>query len=140
MQLGSVLLGEGHVGRDVRLGPIRHFSRLAYLGSEPVGHLAPPSLGGLGIPPDKGGGDEGGDDLPTLLAGVGREVAHEVHPAALPGRIEDPGGSGLEAVAVVGDHRLDAAQATPGEAAREPGPNVSASEAPIAMPSTSRRP
>ena len=40
----------------------------------------------------------------------------------------------------VGDDQLDAAQAAPGQAAQEVRQKVSASEAPTAMPRTSRRP
>ena len=52
-------------------------------------------LAGIGIFPGKGGGDEGRDHTPALLAGMGQEVAHEVDPAALPGGIEDADGGRL---------------------------------------------
>ena len=40
----------------------------------------------------------------------------------------------------IGDHQLDPAQATPGSLRRNPVQKVSASEGPMSMPSTSRRP
>ena len=42
----------------------------------------------LGILLGKRGGDEGGDDTPALLAGVGQHIAHKVHAAALPGGVQ----------------------------------------------------
>ena len=66
--------------------------------------------------------DEGGGDAPALLAGMGQQVAHEVDAAPLSSCAEDPGRGGLQALVVVGDHQLHAAQPAPGEAAQEPGP------------------
>ena len=66
--------------------------------------------------------DEGGDDAPALLAGMGQQVAGEVHAAALPCGAEDPGHRGLQTLVVVGDHELDAAQTAPGQRAQELGP------------------
>ena len=70
----------------------------------------------------EGGGDEGGDDAPALAAGMGQQVAGEVHAAALPCGAEDPGRGGLQALVVVGDHQLHAAQPAPGQRAQELGP------------------
>ena len=53
---------------------------------------------------------------------MGQQVAHEVDAAPLSSCAEDPGRGGLQALVVVGDHQLHAAQAAPGEAAQEPGP------------------
>ena len=60
--------------------------------------------------------------MPALLAGMGQQVAHEVDAAPLSSCAEDPGRGGLQALVVVGDHQLHAAQAAAGEAAQEPGP------------------
>jgi hypothetical protein len=49
-----------------------------------VGDPAPLRLGTLGIVLGKGGGDEGGDDAPTLLAGEGQDIPHKMNPAPLP--------------------------------------------------------
>ena len=70
----------------------------------------------------EGGGDEGGDDAPALLAGMGQQVAHEVDAAPLSSCAEDPGRGSLQTLVVVGDHQLHAAQAAPGGAAQELGP------------------
>ena len=58
----------------------------------------------------------------ALLAGMGQQVAGEVHAAALPCGAEDPGHRGLQTLVVVGDHELDAAQTAPGQRAQELGP------------------
>ena len=84
--------------------------------------LAPLGPGAVGVVLSEGGGDEGGDDAPALLAGMGEQVAHDVRAAALGGCAEDARGGGLQAFVVVGDHQLHAAQAAPGEAAQELGP------------------
>ena len=78
--------------------------------------------GGLGVVLGEGGGDEGRDDAPAALAGMGQGVAHEVDAAALPGGVEHLGDGGLDAFVGVGDHQLDAAQAAAGELAQEVGP------------------
>ena len=87
-----------------------------------VGDQAPLCGGTVGIVLGKRGCDEGGDDAPALPAGMGQQVAHEVDAAPLSSCAEDPGRGGLQALVVVGDHQLHAAQAAPGEAAQEPGP------------------
>ena len=122
VELGAVLLGEAHVGQHVGLGLVHQVRQLGHLGAELVGHLAPLGLGGHGILLGEGGGDEGRHHAPALLAGMGEEVAHEVDPAPLPGGVEDPGGAGLEAFVVIGDHQFHAAQAAPGQGAQELGP------------------
>ena len=53
---------------------------------------------------------------------MGQQVAGEVHAAALPCGAEDPGRGGLQALVVVGDHQLHAAQPAPGQRAQELGP------------------
>jgi hypothetical protein len=80
MDLGPVLLGEGHVGENVLLGLVQE-----------RGDLAPLGLGGVGMILGEGGGDEGRHHAPAAPAGMGERVAHEVHPAALPGGAEHAG-------------------------------------------------
>lgn len=92
------------------------------LGPELIGDGAPLLCGVRRIVLCEGGGDEGGDDAPAALAGMGESVANEVDPAALPGGGEDLGDGRLDAFMGVGDHELDAAQAPAGELAQEPGP------------------
>jgi len=57
-----------------------------------------------------------------LASGMGRQVAHRVHPATLPGHVQHLGDSRLQPLMGVGDHQLDPAQATAGERAQELGP------------------
>src|SRR3954447_7661013 len=78
---------------------------------------------------------------------------HPMHSAPLKAGVEHLGGGGAQALVVVRDHQLDAAQAAGGERAQETLPehlrrggtrshaqNPSASESAVATPSTSRRP
>ena len=48
--------------------------------------------------------------------------AHDIHPAALPGGIENLGDGGLQHLLRVGDHQLGAARTAPGQAAQELDP------------------
>ena len=95
---------------------------LGQLGAQLVGDLAPLRLGGVGAVLGEGGGDEGGNDAPAALAGMGERVADDVNPAALPGRVHQLGDGRLDALMGVGDDELDAAQAAPSELAQELGP------------------
>ncbi len=68
VQLGAVLLGEGHIGQDVGLGLVHEIGQLGRLGTELVGDLTPPGPGGLGVVLSEGGGDEGRHHASPLLA------------------------------------------------------------------------
>ena len=114
-----MLLGEAHVGEDVRLGLVQQRCELGQLGADLVGDLAPLGLGGAGVVLGEGGGDEGSDDALAVAAGMGERVAHEVHAAALPGRAEHAGDSGLDALVRVRDHQLDAGEAAAFEPAQD---------------------
>ena len=104
------------------LGFVHENCQLGHLGPELVGDLTPLDLRAVGVLLGESGGDEGGDDAPALAAGMGQQVAGEVHAAALPCGAEDPGRGGLQALVVVGDHQLHAAQPAPGQRAQELGP------------------
>ena len=71
------------------------FKELWRLGLELVGDQAPLCGGTVGIVLGEGGCDEGGDDAPALLAGMGQQVAHEVDAAPRSSCAEDPGRGGL---------------------------------------------
>src|SRR5215469_10972367 len=58
----------------------------------------------------------------ALLAGMGQHIAHEVHPAALPGGVQDLGDGSLQALMGIRDNQLDATQTAPGELAQKVGP------------------
>ena len=105
VQFLAVLLGESHVGEDVVLGFVHENCQLGHLGPELVGDLTPLGLRAVGVLLGEGGGDEGGDDAPALAAGMGQQVAGEVHAASLPAAsqqiAEIPGVGVLSATAVV---------------------------------------
>lgn len=84
MQLGPVLLREGHIGEHVRLGIIEDGGELRDVGPDLVGDGAPLNAGGLRRLLSKCCRDEGGDDATTALSSMGQHVPHEVDPAALP--------------------------------------------------------
>jgi hypothetical protein len=54
--------------------------------------------------------DGGRDHAPLRLAGMSQCVAHEVHPATLPGGLEHLRSRCLDAFVAVADHELHAAQ------------------------------
>jgi hypothetical protein len=51
-----------------------------------------------------------------------QQIAHRMHPAALPGGAQHLGDRRLQADMRVRDHQLDAAQTAPHQAAQELGP------------------
>jgi hypothetical protein len=57
VDLGTMLLGKGHVGEDVLLGLVEQGGQLRQLGPDLVGHLAPLGFGGVGMILGKGSGD-----------------------------------------------------------------------------------
>ena len=77
-------LGEAHKGQNIGFGLVHQSGQLGDLGPELIGHLAPLGAGHFGILLGKGGGDEGSNDAPALLAGMRQNIAHEVHAATLP--------------------------------------------------------
>ena len=103
MQLGAVRDREGHVGENVVLGLVHEGGEFRRLGPELVGDLAPLGGGAVRILLGEGGSDEGRDDAPALLAGMGQQVAHEVDAAALPCGAEDAGRGSLEPFVIIGD-------------------------------------
>jgi hypothetical protein len=76
---------------------------------------------GVGLGEDRA--DRGGDHLGVAFGHRGEHVAHEVHPAALPGRAEQHRHDRLlEAGVGVGDDQLGAGEPTGLEGAQERGP------------------
>ena len=98
VDLRPVVFGEAHKSQHVGFGLVHQGGQLGDLGSDLIGDLTPLAPRGFGIFLGKRGGDEGGDDTTTLLAGVGRHIAHEVHAAALPGGVQHLGHRRLEAL------------------------------------------
>jgi hypothetical protein len=122
VQLRPVLGWEAHIGEHVRLGAVHQNGKLGQLRPELIGNGAPLPGGIHRIILREGGGDEGGDDTPAALAGMGQSITHEVNPAALPCGGENLRDGGLDALMGVGDDKLDAAQAPAGKLAQEVGP------------------
>ena len=84
MDLQPVILGKAHESQDIGFRVIHQRGEFGHLGPELIGDLAPLTASCLGIILNKRGADKGGDDAAPLLAGVGQDIAHEVHAAALP--------------------------------------------------------
>ena len=102
VDLGAMLLGEAHVGQNIVLCFIHDGRELGYLGSDLIGNRAPLGACGLRCFLGKGGGDEGRDHAPPTLAGMGQDVAHKMHPTALPGCRQHLGNSGFDAFMGIG--------------------------------------
>ena len=137
MDLGPVLLGESHVGEDVCFGLVHKLGEPADRRPQLVGHFAPLGSGGIGIILGEGGGDEGRNHAATALAGMGQRIAHEMNPASLPSGVQDFGDGSLQAFMGVGDHQLDPRRVS---LRRKLVQKISASDGPISIPRTSRRP
>jgi len=102
--------------------------------------LTPLGAGHFSVFLSEGGGDERGNDTPAVLAGMGQNIAHEVYAATLPGGVQDFGNRRFEPLMGIRDHQLAPRRPRRASERRNSVQKVSASEAPIAMPSTSRRP
>lgn len=120
--LRPVLLGEVHVGEDVVAGGVHHRAELRLLLAERVGDGVPPGHGfGLGVLREDR--LQHGDDGSALLRrGVGQGIPHPMNSAPLEGGVEHAPGGGAQALVVIGDDELHAAQAAIGERAEEVGP------------------
>jgi hypothetical protein len=83
VQLGSMLVGEGHVGQHIVFGLIHDGRQLRHLWPDLVGDRAPLGAGGFGRVLSEGRGDEGRDDPAPALPGMGKGVALEVDAGAV---------------------------------------------------------
>ncbi len=102
-----MLLGEGHVGQHIGLGVVHDGGEFRDLGPDLIGNGTPLNAGRRRRLLGKRGGDEGGDDAPPALSGMGEHVAHEVDAAALPCGAEHLGDGSLQAFMGIGDDELD---------------------------------
>jgi hypothetical protein len=95
----------------------------------------------LGIRLGEDRADRRGDHLGVALGHPGEHVAHEVHPAPLPGRAEQHrADGGLQPGVGVGDDQLGAAQPAGLQRAEERGPERAVLAVADPQPSTSRCP
>lgn len=83
MKLGPMLFGKGHVGEHILFGTIHQRGEFRHLRPDLVGDIAPLGARSLRSILGEGRGDEGGDDAPTALPGMGERIAHEVDPGAV---------------------------------------------------------
>jgi len=98
MKFRPVLLRKGHVGEHVLLGTVHESGEFRHLRADLVGDIAPLGACGLRCVLGEGRGDEGGDDAPAALSGMGERIAHEVNTAPLLGRGEYLGDGYLDAL------------------------------------------
>ena len=112
------LVGKKHI----RLSFIHQAGELRHPRAELIGDLAPLFACGLSVVLSECGADPGRDDAAMTFTGVRQGVAHEMHPAALPGDVQHAGYRGFQPFVGIGDHQLDAAQPTTGQAAQELDP------------------
>ena len=100
--LQPVRTGEGHGRQHFVLGAVHQRTQLGQLASQLICDRAPLRMGGLGTVLGEDGGDGGADHAALGLVGMRQGVAHEVHPAALPGGLEYLGRCGLQPEVGVG--------------------------------------
>src|SRR5271170_7026070 len=122
VQLGAMLRGEGHVGQHVVFGLVHQPAELFEPGPQLIGNMPPDLARRLAIGLDEGLADCGSRDGLLRLGNISERIAHEVHAATLPARANDALGGGFQPLVRVGDHQLDAAQATLRQALQEAGP------------------
>ena len=122
VNLQPMRLREAQVRQDVGLGLVHQRADLREALSELIGDRTPlsPRLGFALLGED--GADERGDHLALALGDVDEHVSHEVHPAALPGRLQHLRNGRLQPLVVVGDDELHPAQAATRQRAQEVRP------------------
>lgn len=125
--LDPLLTREVHVGEDVVAGGVHEGAELVLVLAQGIGDSIPLGLR-LGLAFLGEDRLQHGRDRGALLGrGVRQGVAHPVNPAALLGSIEHAACGRPQALLVISDHKLHAAQAGVGEVAQEvrperPGP------------------
>jgi hypothetical protein len=95
---------------------------LGQRGAQLVGDLSPDLRCAFLIGLQEDLADRGGDDSVLALGHIGQGIAHEVHPAALPGGAHDAGDRALEALVSIGDDQLHAGKTAPNKVLQEVGP------------------
>jgi len=80
MQFGAVGGGEAHVGEHVGLGVVHDGGELGHPGAYLIRNGAPLGAGGLWRLLREGGADEGRDDPPPALAGMGNRTPLKTSP------------------------------------------------------------
>ena len=141
VQLCPVCCREVHVGQNVSLGLIYKGCELSRLRA-PTGR-PPAAIARVQRvhPPGQRRSRQRPKRPVPLPPGVSQQVALRVRPVVLPGCVQHADGGRLQSFMGVGYHQLDPRR-RPRRVSlrRKSSQNVSASEQPISMPSTSRRP
>ena len=122
------------------LGFVHENCQLGHLGPELVGDLTPLGLRAVGVLLGEGGGDEGGDDAPALAAGMGQQVAGEVHAALCQVAPRIRVAAAFRPLWSSEINSFTPRSPRRASERRNSVQKASASDAPIAMPRTSRRP
>ena len=130
-----MLAGEVHVGEDVVARVLHEPAELGLLLPESIRDGIPLSFGIRLVLLGEDGLQHRGHGRPLLGRGMGERVPHPVNATALVRGVEHPPRSGPQALVIVSDNQLHAAQAPVGERPEEVRPrHVSASEGPVATP------
>src|SRR5664279_1236084 len=90
-------------------GFVHQSSELGELAAQLIGHRSPLRSRRIGRLLHEHRADRRRDHAPLGLAGMRQGVPHEVHPAALPGGLQDLRYGRLDALVAVADDELDAA-------------------------------
>ncbi len=104
-----MLLGKGHVRQHVGFGTVHEGSEPWRARAELVGDPAPLRACRVRIGFGERGADPGRDNAPLSLARMCQRIAHEMHPAALPGGPQHSLCGRLEAFVRVGGDQFHAA-------------------------------
>src|ERR1700748_2173716 len=140
VQLRPMRGGEAHIGEHVGFGFVHQRRELPQLGAQLVGDPAPLRSRGRRSVLSEGGGDESRNNAPAALAGMGERVAEKVNSAALPTRVHDFGDPALMPSWASETTSLTPRRPRRLSLRRNSVQKVSASEGPMSMPKTSRRP
>ena len=116
------MAADRRIGSDVVAGAVHQGTELWLLLAQSVGHDLPLGFG-LGLDLLSEDRFQNCRHVRALLGRrMGQGVSHPVNAAPLVSRVEDPPRGSSQALVVIGDHQLHAAQAAVGEGAEEPGP------------------
>ena len=117
-----MLGGEAHVGQHVVLALVHEGGKLGPARAELIGHVPEGRVGSFPTGLKEHLAERRGDHALLPLGHVGQRVAQPMDPAALPGGAEHAPDRTLEPLVGVGDHQLDALEATLDQSLQEGRP------------------